>query len=212
MGVATGGDYTIPGDWSSPLRPACARCQNVQGGRLARRRSSTSPVVGATDAPGPGVIRIVGAPASGKSHLRLTLAARLGLPSFAIDDERIRILRPAEVWPEDDGPAWYRLRRAVTTEAPCIVETSGLSWSEAWLYDGAAVYTVLCHADPVVRRRRLVDRVADGHRLARTRDYVARLMDLPEPDVKADATWPGGDSEPVAAAAAAWLAARLVTA
>lgn len=34
-GTATGGDYTKPGDWTSPLQPACSHCQSVQGGRLA---------------------------------------------------------------------------------------------------------------------------------------------------------------------------------
>jgi hypothetical protein len=34
-GVATGGDYTRPGDWTSPRRPACGHCQSAQGGRLA---------------------------------------------------------------------------------------------------------------------------------------------------------------------------------
>lgn len=35
-GTATSGDYTVPGDWSSPLQPACTHCQNVQGAQLAR--------------------------------------------------------------------------------------------------------------------------------------------------------------------------------
>lgn len=35
-GEMTGGDYTIPGDWSSPLQPACSYCQSVQGAAIAR--------------------------------------------------------------------------------------------------------------------------------------------------------------------------------
>lgn len=34
-GISTSADYTRPGDWTSPLQPACAHCQRVQGARLA---------------------------------------------------------------------------------------------------------------------------------------------------------------------------------
>jgi hypothetical protein len=34
-GEMSGGNYTRPGDWTSPLEPACSHCQSVQGGRLA---------------------------------------------------------------------------------------------------------------------------------------------------------------------------------
>lgn len=34
-GVATSADYTVPGDWTSELQPACLPCQRVQGGQLA---------------------------------------------------------------------------------------------------------------------------------------------------------------------------------
>lgn len=34
-GLSTSADYTRPGDWTSPLQPACLHCQSVQGGRLA---------------------------------------------------------------------------------------------------------------------------------------------------------------------------------
>lgn len=35
-GTMTGGDYTRPGDWSSPLQPACSHCQAAQGAAIAR--------------------------------------------------------------------------------------------------------------------------------------------------------------------------------
>jgi hypothetical protein len=32
---STSADYTRPGDWTSPLQPACRHCQRVQGAQLA---------------------------------------------------------------------------------------------------------------------------------------------------------------------------------
>jgi len=37
-GVASGGDYTRPGDWTSPLQAACNHSQDAQGAALARAR------------------------------------------------------------------------------------------------------------------------------------------------------------------------------
>lgn len=37
-GVATSADYTRPGDWTSPLQPACGHCQAAQGAAIARSR------------------------------------------------------------------------------------------------------------------------------------------------------------------------------
>ena len=215
-GVATGPNHIIlrsAGGTNDPsnLEPACAHCQSVQGGRLAGAARPASVQVGSRSGIGPRVVRLVGAPASGKTHLRNLLATRLGISSFGIDDERVRLLRPSEVWPEDDAPAWARLRRAATTESPCIIETSGLSWSDEWLYDGIVVFTVLCQASPEERRRRLIDRVERGERLTRTRDYVAKLMALPDPAVQAAAVWSGiGPADNLAAEIQSWLTAALV--
>lgn len=34
-GTADSADYSVPGDWSSPLQPACRHCQSVQGALLS---------------------------------------------------------------------------------------------------------------------------------------------------------------------------------
>lgn len=138
------------------------------------------------------VIRIVGAPASGKTTLRRALAAALGWPSFAIDEERLRLMGPADHWPDDDRPAWWALRDALETNERCIVETSGLSQRDAWLYEGQHPFVVLCVAEYEVRMERLRARVAARERMARTKDYVSRVGSLPDlPAVTPDVVWHG---------------------
>lgn len=138
------------------------------------------------------VIRIVGAPASGKSTVRRALAQHLGLPSFSIDDERLRLMGPDDVWPANDALAWRRLRAAIDANPAAIVETSGLSPRDQWLFDGIERFTVLVVADPWVRRWRLQARVASRHPLARTAHYVQRCWELGEPvGVTPHAIWRG---------------------
>ena len=157
------------------------------------------------------VVRIVGAPASGKTTLRLALAAGLALPSFAIDDERRAILAPGEAWPASDQVAWLNLRARLEAHHPCIVETSGLSPSDAWLYRDTERLTILCFADADVRRARLVARVRSGDLLARGPNYVKRVSRLGDPvGVSVDALWCGdrpADVGPLLGIVAAWLPA-----
>lgn len=133
-------------------------------------------------------VRIVGAPAAGKSTLRRTLAASTGLPHIGIDDERQRLMGPDDLWPADDSPAWRRLRQLVEA-GPCIVETSGLSPNDRYVYQGVDLFTILVYADPWTRRRRLLARVRANDPLARTENYVARLW-LSEPvGITPDVIW-----------------------
>ena len=198
-GKASTVDHIIPRALGGPaldpdnLQAACWTCNYGKGAR----------VVGPT---GTGVIRLVGQPASGKSTLRLALGAALDLPTFAIDDLRLALMRPGDVWPEDDSPAWRRLRHAVLHEAPCVIETAGLSKRDAWLYAGVETFTIACVAPDHVRRERLVQRVRDGYPLARTPEYVRKLMALPPPDVTPDAVWPLQPD--VVERAGAWLKGR----
>lgn len=133
-------------------------------------------------------VRIVGAPAAGKSTLRQALAAATGLPTMGIDDERLRLMDPDDLWPADDSPAWRRLRQLVEA-GPCIVETSGLSPNDRYVYQGVDLFTILVCADPWTRRRRLLARVRAKDPLARTDNYVARLW-LSEPvGITPDVVW-----------------------
>jgi predicted kinase len=155
------------------------------------------------------VIRIVGAPASGKSTLRRALAAALQLPSFSIDDERLRLMGPGDVWPADDRQAWLRLRAAVELHPVAIVETSGSSTMDALVYEGTERFTILCVADAAIRRRRLIARVAARHPLARTPQYVERVSRQGEPvGLSVQAVWHGDRTasiEPLVARIGAWL-------
>lgn len=154
------------------------------------------------------VIRILGAPATGKTTVRIALAAALGLAHSSIDAERLRIMSPGDVWPEDDTPAWRSLRRLVLA-GPCIVETSGRSPLDSWLFADVETFIVLCVAERDVRFARLIERVRTGYPLARIRNYVERLIDVPVPVIRADVVWHGGAQAPIAPLAdriALWLA------
>ena len=157
------------------------------------------------------VVRIIGAPATGKSTLRAVLSEKLGIPGFGIDDERLRIMAPGEVWPSDDRIAWLRLQTAINANDPCIVETSGLTARETALYVGHETYTVLCIAGIEERRARLIARVRAGHPLARLHGYVRKTLLSPDPTTPVDVVWNGSVPAPVAPLAAVigeWLAAR----
>lgn len=137
----------------------------------------------------PRVVRLCGAPATGKSWLRSRLAMELGLPAFGITEERERLTRPGRWWPDDDRQAWANLRAKLAAVPVSIVETSGLSANDAVLFRGVRLFTVYCTAALEVRRRRLIERVSRRSRAdARKPNYVADLL-ASVPAVRADARW-----------------------
>lgn len=133
------------------------------------------------------VIRLTGLPATGKTHLRTSLAERTGLPATGIDDQRRRLLLPGESFPHGrDGIAWRRLRETIRSSDAVIVETSGASPHEHRLYlAGDLVFTVLCVADYDTRRRRLLERSRDPSSGIGIED-AARLLAHRPPKVDAD--------------------------
>lgn len=148
------------------------------------------------------VVRLIGAPATGKTFLRAALAAT-GAASLGIDDERERGLGGAR--------AWDALRGKLLAESSAVVETSGVSPREASLYrphDRRLV--VLCVADEPTRRGRLIDRQRADAMLARDPGYVDRLLAYTDPDVEPDIwfdTSSAPDTTPIVEAIAAWLGA-----
>ncbi len=115
------------------------------------------------------IIRVVGAPATGKTMVRRLLGEALGLPSFGIDDERLTY-----GWSER---AWPSLAAKVRGAQVCIVETSGTSPNDARMMIGHPTFTILCLASRRMRERRLQERVEDGYTLAiGDEDYVKRLL------------------------------------
>ena len=119
------------------------------------------------------IIRIVGAPATGKTVLRSILAEALSIPAYGIDDERL-----VYGWSER---AWAILGSKVAAAPACIVETSGMAPDERALYVGRATYMILCTASRPERERRLKDRRSTEH------DYAKRLLALGMPCVKPQA-------------------------
>lgn len=130
------------------------------------------------------VVHLCGAPGSGKSWLGAELARILDMPALSIDDERVRLLRPGESWPDNDGLAWCALEDGIDRMGRALVETSGLHGNDTILFGGRRVLRLLCRAAPVVRQARLIDRVRQGYALIGDQsDYVARLLRIPEPTI-----------------------------
>lgn len=119
------------------------------------------------------IVRIVGAPATGKSVLRSIIADALAIPAYGIDDERL-----AYGWGDR---AWASLASKVAAAPSCILETSGHSPNDRTICLGHATYTILCTASTAVRRQRLQERQSPEH------DYVQRLLALGSPCVKPQA-------------------------
>lgn len=142
------------------------------------------------------IIRIVGAPATGKSTLRGILSTALGLPSFGIDDIRVSMLRPGEHWPVGrDHVAWAKLNRAIDECEACIVETQGTSERDVI---ASSTLTILCTATTEDRQARLEQRVAEGHPLARgRRAFVTDLLMSAGPRF-GDLTFDSSRPDPVA--------------
>jgi len=130
------------------------------------------------------IINVIGAPATGKTTLRRALAKATGLPSYGIDDERIRLLRPGRWWPEDDRQSWRNLWQRIGDQ-DCIVETCNP------IEHSASLLTVRCMAAQGARRVRLGMRVGSGYRLAQgRRNYIEQLMRVSDP-ASGDCEWDG---------------------
>lgn len=132
------------------------------------------------------VIRICGAPASGKTTLRRALEQRFGLPSFSIDEERFALVNPGERW-GDSLTGWVNLEEATDTHNPCVVETSGRHGNDAYLFQGRQVFTILCVATEPVRQQRLKQRIEEGYYSANYQwRYVEKLLRLNDVSVSPD--------------------------
>lgn len=129
------------------------------------------------------VIHLCGVPGVGKSHLGAALAARLGIPLVGIDSERVALLKPHEVWPENDAVAWGNLEDKIDAAGRCIVETSGWHGNDVVLFGGRAVFRVLVTAADDVRRERLALRQDRGDVIGWGPDYVERIMRLAPPKI-----------------------------
>lgn len=134
------------------------------------------------------IIRIVGAPATGKTRLREHIAKVLSLPSFGIDDER-------NTYGWGDG-AWAVLASKVRSHPNCIVETSGFSHNDITVFSDSKTFDILCTASRSVRLARLNQRVQDGYMLARgDTGYVAKLLIMnspkltPHAEINSDNGW-----------------------
>lgn len=139
-------------------------------------------------------IRIVGAPGSGKTVLRLALGAALDLPTYDIQEERRKQTSPGHHWPRDRRGPWLALARLVAgSGGRCIVETSGYSPEEAFALRGPLI-TIHCAVPLEVRRARLEARAGDP--LVRDpHDYVGRMLAYSDAaPAGTDLTWDGQGS------------------
>jgi hypothetical protein len=141
------------------------------------------------------LVRIIGAPSSGKSTLAVALGEALDLPVFDIHTERIRFIRPGHHWPVDKRAPWRALGvRIEQSRSGCIVETAGTAREEAALYHGRRYLTIYVHAPRHIRRQRLTERATRGDdpTIRDARDYIERLTSYeqdPPPDEHLD--WDG---------------------
>ena len=146
-------------------------------------------------------VRVIGAPASGKTFLRDLLGKALNVPTYSIDDERLALMEAFELWPSGrDHLAWSSLRQKVA-QGPCVVETQGVS-----PHDDLEGFTVLCVASHDVRRKRLEERVQNGYRFAARWDraYAYRLLSSTAP-THGDVVYDGNDPQPVVEACQTYL-------
>lgn len=135
------------------------------------------------------VVRICGAPASGKSTLRRALEERFGLPSFSIDEERFALVNPGEKW-GDSLTGWVNLENAADTHNPCVIEKSGRHGNDEYLFEGRRVFTILCVASESARRERLKQRVTDGYYSAdREWRYAEKLLRMSDVPVSPNIVW-----------------------
>lgn len=199
-------DHIVPreaggSDDDSNLRVLCRTCNSKRAGGRRGVPASEQFLLRERDLKQRALSRVVhvcGAPATGKTWLLKQLDARLGLPTFSIDEERELLLRPGQSWPADSLAAWVALEDSADTYSPCVVETSGLHGNSKALLAGRQVYTVLCTASLQTRQRRLQDRVATGYRLAGNQiDYVDRLLFMHQPNVQADSVWTSDGAQSV---------------
>jgi 5-methylcytosine-specific restriction protein A len=154
----------------------------------ARRYGDARPLITSSGAGDSVVVHITGQVATGKSHVRAALAEQLDLPACSIDDERLKLLAPGEHWPwGKDAAAWSAVHEQLDEHPVAIFESLGAGRDEEQqLLAGRSVVQVHCTADPMVRRRRLEERVRSGFPMAQQPGYVDRVLWL-ESDVPHDA-------------------------
>jgi 5-methylcytosine-specific restriction protein A len=133
-------------------------------------------------------IRIVGAPATGKTSLGSQLSQRLDLPFFSIDHERSEFMQNYEKWvtEEQDLVTWVRLEDKMNACPVSIVETSGNHANDKVLYNGRSCFVILCQASQLTRRKRLEAREQGQYQLTTGYAYAHKLMRIPEPNIKPD--------------------------
>lgn len=135
------------------------------------------------------IVRLCGAPATGKTWLGNLLAERLSIPFFDIADERLAFLEPGRWWPRSDATVWRALKRKVDAVPACIVETSGHSPNDAVLCRGRRALTLMVVASESVRAARLRARCASGDPVIKMqRDYFVRMLRIGPPPIVAAAT------------------------
>lgn len=138
------------------------------------------------------VIHIVGAPGAGKTYLAEALAEQLGVPRYAIDEERAKLLRPGQHWPDDDGLAWDAIRKGIDKAPVAIVESYGATPKAYQALLGHEVTVVHVKAPRTLRQQRIQQRALSGGPLVgNPLVYIDRLRRLPEPIIDADTEWPG---------------------
>jgi len=144
----------------------------------ARRHGDARPLATSTGDGSSIVVHITGQVATGKSHVRAALVEALDLPACSIDDERLKLLAPGEHWPwGKDAAAWSAVREQLDDHPVAIFESLGAGRDEEQeLLAARTVVQVHCVADPMVRRRRLEERVRSGFPMAQQVGYVDRVL------------------------------------
>ncbi len=130
------------------------------------------------------VVHLCGAPACGKSTFGAWLASELGVQMLGIDAERVALLKPGQVWPDNDAAAWINLEDKIDAAGRCIVETSGWHGNDVVLFGGRQLLRVHVTANDAVRRERLAIRQDAGGVIGWGPDYVDRIMRLAPPSVR----------------------------
>lgn len=112
------------------------------------------------------------------------MASELDVPLLGIDAERVALLKPGQVWPDNDAAAWGNLEDKIDAAGRCIVETSGWHGNDVVLLGGRNVFRVLFTASDDVRRERLAARSSLSAVVGWGPDYVERTMRLGEPPAR----------------------------